>query len=241
MVQHKRKALLILSFVLFPVTLYYFSPVLIIEAAIYGILAGSGVVFLVQFFTALFFGRLFCGWICPGAALQEWSFGVNDKRVNNKYNLIKKIIWLPWIGLIIYFFIKAGGLKEVQFLFQNSNGISVDDPLKFVIYYLVLITFISLSFIFGRRAFCHFGCWMAPFMILGTKISNKFNLPTMHIDVNNKNCISCKQCNKACTMSLDVEEMVKKGNMYNEECVLCGKCIEVCPRNTVTFKFGKRY
>ncbi len=39
--QRLRKALILISFLFFPVTLYYFSPVLIIQGVAEGIVAGS--------------------------------------------------------------------------------------------------------------------------------------------------------------------------------------------------------
>lgn len=38
-------------------------------------------------------------------------------------------------------------------------------------------------------------------------------------------CASCGKCAMHCPMSLDVQGMVKAGNMRNDECVLCGECV----------------
>jgi len=43
--QRVRKALILISFFLFPVTIFYLSPVLIIEGASQGIVAGSFIIF----------------------------------------------------------------------------------------------------------------------------------------------------------------------------------------------------
>jgi len=78
--QKIRKALLLVSFLLFPVTINYFSPYIIMDGASQGIIAGSFITFTLLFFVSLFFGRAFCGWVCPGAGIQEWCFAVNDKK-----------------------------------------------------------------------------------------------------------------------------------------------------------------
>jgi len=69
--QRIRQTLLLGSLLLFPVTMNYFSPYIVIDGAARGILTASLLVFGVQFISALFFGRLFCGWVCPAGALQD--------------------------------------------------------------------------------------------------------------------------------------------------------------------------
>lgn len=82
--QRVRKGLLILSFLLFPITMNYFSPYVIIDGASQGTINGSLVAFALMFMGALFFGRLWCGWACPAGGLGEIAFDINDKKVNGK-------------------------------------------------------------------------------------------------------------------------------------------------------------
>jgi ferredoxin-type protein NapH len=63
--QRIRKALVIISLLLFPATLYYFSPAIILGGASEGIINASFIVFGLMFISALFVGRLWCGWLCP--------------------------------------------------------------------------------------------------------------------------------------------------------------------------------
>lgn len=39
-------------------------------------------------------------------------------------------------------------------------------------------------------------------------------------------------------MSLDVMEMVQSQRMANSECILCGKCIEVCKSKAIKHSCG---
>ncbi len=55
--QRIRKALLFVSLLLFPITLYYMSPYLIVASAAEGIVNASIIVFGLMFFFALFAGR----------------------------------------------------------------------------------------------------------------------------------------------------------------------------------------
>lgn len=99
-----RKVVLSISLLLFPLTLYYFSPILIIQGAAKGIVTGSFLVFGAMFLVSIFYGRLFCSWICPGAALQEACFRLNSKPARGgRYSLIKYGIWIIWLSVLLFF------------------------------------------------------------------------------------------------------------------------------------------
>lgn len=68
--QNVRRALLLVSFLLFPVTFYYLSPYLIIMDAGERTASGSMIVFGVMTLTAIVLGRLFCGWVYPAG---DWA------------------------------------------------------------------------------------------------------------------------------------------------------------------------
>jgi ferredoxin len=80
---------------------------------------------------------------------------------------------------------------------------------------------------------------MAPFMIIGTKLSNLLKLPRLRLKANKDRCIGCDQCSRKCPMSLDVKEMVEISKMENTECVLCGECIDICPKKSIAYVFEK--
>jgi ferredoxin-type protein NapH len=39
-------------------------------------------------------------------------------------------------------------------------------------------------------------------------------------------------------MSLDVNGMVKLARMENSECILCGTCIDGCPKKVIRYSFS---
>lgn len=39
-------------------------------------------------------------------------------------------------------------------------------------------------------------------------------------------------------MSLPVENMVLESKMEQRECILCGTCIDVCPKNAISYTFS---
>ena len=119
--QRIRKGLPLSSLLLFPVTLYYFSPA--------HILGGAFLVFGLMFLSSLLVGRLWCGWACPAGALQEVAAPVNNKRFpRGKADWIKWAIWRPWIGLIAFLAIRAGGYRAVDPFYQIPGGATLAIP-----------------------------------------------------------------------------------------------------------------
>ena len=238
-----RKALLIFSLLLFPVTLYYFSPALIINAAFDGIVNGSFIVFLLMFILSIPFGRFFCGYLCPAGGLQECAFAVNSKSPKQGFrNAVKYIIWAVWIAAVIFFYFKKGEIVGVDFLYETNCGISVSDIHSYIIYYGIVMLIFIPSILFGKRVFCHYFCWMAPFMIFGTKLRKLLHLPGLHIKIKNEDaCVSCGKCSQNCPMGINVSEQIAKGGINSAECIQCGACIDTCPKKVLSYgmKEGK--
>jgi ferredoxin-type protein NapH len=85
---------------------------------------------------------------------------------------------------------------------------------------------------------CHYLCWMALFMIIGRRIRNFFRWPALRLKVDEEKCVDRKLCTKNCPMSLDVMGMVHRRNMGNSECVLCGTCVDLCPKDVLRYSFS---
>lgn len=60
-------------------------------------------------------------------------------------------------------------------------ALSTVEPGAYIIYFVVTGIIITLAFTADRRGFCHFGCWMAPFMIIGTKLGQIAGAPALHL------------------------------------------------------------
>ena len=235
------KLILLFFFLIFPIFLNYMSPYVIIAAASEGIMNGSMITFLVMLISSLFFGRLWCGWGCPAGAVQECAFEINPKPVNEKkLNWIKWVIWGLWISLIVFMLVRAGDIHTVDPFFYTENDISVMSLEMYIIYYGVLALIVVPSLLVGKRMMCHTLCWMAPFMIVGRKISNRLNLPAVRLKARSEECIHCGRCTSTRPISLDVQSMVEARDMENTECVFCKNCVASCPKDLITLKIAKR-
>jgi ferredoxin-type protein NapH len=233
--QKIRKGLILFSFFLFPAIFYYLSPVLILQASSEGIINGSFVIFILLFMSSLFLGRGYCGWVCPAAGCQEAIFAAQDKKVT-RGDYVKWLVWVPWISSIFLLVFRAGGYHKIDFFYMTTHGLSIGDIYGLIAYFIILFLLIVLpAFTVGKRSFCHHLCWMAPFMILGRKIRNNFQWPSLLLLVDPDTCKHCHTCSENCPMSLPVEKMVQQNSMENTECILCGTCVDGCKEEAITF------
>jgi polyferredoxin len=235
--QSVRKALILVSLLLFPLTLYYFSPVLVIIGAFQGLVVGSLLTFALLFLASLVVGRAYCGWLCPAAGLQEALFTVQNKRAG-RHRWVKYVIWVPWLAGIAAGFWAAGGARAVQPFYELTGGISVAEPAAYIIYYAFVGLIVILALTAGRRAFCHYVCWMAPFMVVGAKLRDAFGWPALRLAATPGRCTRCGRCTKTCPMSLDVQRLVEQGQLNEADCILCGECVDGCPKRAISFAFG---
>lgn len=233
-----RNFMLLLSFLLFPVTLNYLSPYLSLYGAAVGVVSGSVLFFGFLFITSIIVGRLWCGYLCPASAFQDYMKTFQSQKVKaSKYGYIKYIIWVLWFGAILYFYINSTGLT-INPLFMTEEVISVSRVGAYVIYYGVILIVLITNGIFGNRSFCHHLCWMAPFMIIGRKVSLLLKLPRLRLKVSSE-CISCNKCTKDCPMGIEVMQLVRSKNLEHSECILCGNCIDSCPKDVIKWSMSK--
>jgi ferredoxin-type protein NapH len=240
--KNSRRFGLFLMLLLLPVTLNYFSPYLIIDGLINKVASGAFFIWLTMFITSLFFGRAFCAYVCPYGGLQMTTDLILKKP-------LKQILWLRkvryilgfiWLGAILIAFISSIGSIKIDFFYLTESFASVDNIQKLIFYYVIIILLSLMPIFLGKRATCHYLCPMSILNVAGTKIKNAINMPSLRLQADSSKCVSCKQCTKACPMSLKVHDMVKKENMNNGDCILCGECCKACNTTAIKRVYGKK-
>jgi ferredoxin-type protein NapH len=238
--QKFRKWILVISFLLLPVTLMYISPIVIVMGAAEGIATGSMLLFIALFFLSLVVARLWCGWLCPMGAWQEICSPVMKRTVKEgRSNAVKYIVTVLWLGALAYFFFGAGGIRAVDPFFATDHGLSITSPAPLIVVAVIFAIIFLVAFIAGRRGFCHVLCPIAALMIAGRKIRNFFRWPALALSAASARCIDCKKCTTACPMGLDVNAMVRKGDVGSPECIMCASCADVCPNGAVTYGWNR--
>jgi polyferredoxin len=234
--QRIRLALIILSFILYPVTFAYIACPIITEAASQGIISGGLVVFALLFLSSLVLGRLWCGYLCPSGGLQEiFNLALKRPLRTKKLDWLKYLVFIGIYGSIALAIWSAGGLKTVDLLYRTQNGISILAAGGIIAFLGPVIIITIFVLIFGKRGMCHTFCPIAVMLIIGRQIRNLVRWPALHLEAEKHRCIDCKKCTKQCPMSLDVNDMVRQGTMEQAECILCGSCVDTCPKGVISY------
>jgi polyferredoxin len=226
---------------LFPLTLNFFSPYVSIDGALTGVISGSLIVFTLMTLTGLIFRRAWCSYICPWSMPSNILATVNSKSINRKKTVfIRYIIFGVWFSGIIISFILAGGILGIDPFHMTERYVSVDEPLKFITYYMVVSLLFTVTVVMGKRGACHTICWMSPFLEFGAWLGDQLHLPQYKVRSNPDLCISCEKCNKACPMSIDVMQGLLKGQIDSSDCILCGDCVDTCPKKVLSIQIKRK-
>lgn len=235
-----RRTILYISFFMIPITMNYFSPVLVIMSSMEGIISASFVIWTALFITSLFIGRAFCSYICPYGGMQMTLDKASSKNLVQIKQLksSRYILGIGWVCFIIYGIYRSGGLKTLNVLYNTEQFVSVDSVSGVIRYYMILGAALLFVMLMGRRSFCKYVCPMAILNTLGTRIKNFFKLPSLRMVVDSTKCIDCKRCDKTCPMSLQVSDMAKNSSLADDDCILCGECQATCKNGAIKRTFS---
>jgi cytochrome c oxidase accessory protein FixG len=180
--------------------------------------------------SSVFYGRVFCGYLCPQMIFSEASVSLEtrlQKFINKRF-----IRWKPPVrkyvarGLFyaallvasvflafafISYFVEPRDLffRLLQFDLVTAGGISG----------AVVTLFTFLDFVLVRQKFCVTVC---PYGYLQGMLGDKHTL-LVHYRDEEKHCIECKKCVRVCEMGIDIRD-----SPFQIECVHCGECIDAC-------------
>ena len=176
----------------------------------------------------LFFGPVFCGWVCPLGSLQEWIGKIGRRLLKKRYNnliprkLDKVLRYFRFLMLIFVVFVTA---RSATLLFAEIDPYHAlfsfwTDEVALPAVIILGVTLIGSLFI--ERPWCKYAC---PYgALLG--VFNKFRI--FKIKRAPKTCINCNKCTKACPMNIDV---AKQETVTDFQCISCFECTSAraCP------------
>ncbi|MCX8013061.1 MAG: 4Fe-4S binding protein, partial [Rectinema sp.] len=181
----------------------------------------SVVLAVIGLFSALLAGPVICGWVCPFGTFQEWLAALGRKIFGRKYNS-----FVPQKLDKVLRFLRYGVLAWVLYMTAITGKLIFQDYDPYfalfnfwtgevaVTGYVILGLVILLS-MFIERPFCKYACPYGAFL----GIFNLFRI--FGIRRNAPTCISCKACNRACPMNIDV--MGSKA-VKDHQCISCFEC-----------------
>ena len=229
-----RKWISFLSFILLPITLNYFAPVLIVQASFERTFTFMHIIFILMFVSAIFFRGAWCSYICPFGALQDL---VPDRKSKCRLINLKWFTGSIFIMLIVVPVIMHGFNKIILFYHMTDTKVSVSSVHDLIRYYIICISIILITVILGKRTWCRYICPMYIFKYLGSKVGNVLKMPSLKIEIEGEKCVQCGKCSKSCTMGLDVAQMVKNNQWDDSECIKCGECVNTCKCDALKIKW----
>jgi len=193
-------------------------PISAVQNIILKASTGYLLLFLVPTITALFMGRLFCGYVCPFGALQE-LLHVKRFRRSIPARWMRFLRWLPFVLL---------GMLVLRVLSTNVLTWNGGTPFKAFFTFggtpltLALSGLLALASLVLFRPFCRVFCPLGAWLSLVSRFS-PFRLRKSAA------CVSCSQCDHACASGI-----ITNGKARTEDCLLCGECIRVCPTEALS-------
>jgi transcriptional regulator of nitric oxide reductase len=183
------------------------------------------------FISLFIFGRgLYCGWLCPFGALQEFA-GILAKKLRIKQIKIKPqhhkfgqaIKYVILVGLVVTSFVSlnvASKLAEVE-PFKTSITLQFVRTWPFVLY-AVLLLLLSMKI---HKVYCRYLCPLGA----GLAIIGRF--PILKMLRRRKECGSpCQLCK---TKKCEIDAIEKTGEINYSECVQCLECVVTIENPTI--------
>jgi len=188
----------------------------------------------------IFFGPVFCGWVCPLGSIQEWFGKLGRKIFKKRYNnfvprKLDKVLRYARFGVLIWVVVVTARSATLFFSdFDPYNALFTFWTEEAALPALIILGVTLAGSLFIERPWCKYAC---PYgAMLG--VFNKFRI--FKIKRSKSTCISCNKCTKACPMNIDV---AKQETVTDLQCISCLECTSqrVCPvPDTVEMKLPQR-
>lgn len=188
----------------------------------------------VAFIPAVFFGRIFCGYVCPKGAAQELIF-IRRIRLRPPRWLDRTLRLLPYVSLaalvafpILYDYRLWTDLDPFLWLFQGHGHLPG----------LVLLGLVVPASLVLCRPFCRYLCPLVPIFRLLSRLAPFARSADPEL------CRPCRKGARSCDYDvIDFQKRPKKGaeggderdacRFHRQECLQCNRCRKSCPTGAI--------
>jgi ferredoxin-type protein NapH len=182
------------------------------------------------------FGRIGCGWFCfMGTTIDmAGKHSIFKTKWKNPKVWVRLLILIPFFAssFTFYFYNSQQGIAHSFNIIPKF--LKLDFSMHYKIVWIVDISSaIILGLLFDKRWACKNLCMMGAIYAAGANYSRL--IPVVEPD----RCTQCYKCENECIVGVPIVDYVKnnKGLVTNSECILCGKCVEICRLDALKLKF----
>ena len=183
---------------------------------------------------AILFGRVFCGWVCPWGAVQNFLYKKETGRKAKKldvgprlHNVLRYGKYVSLVALII-----ATMVTQTR-VYESIDPFKALFNLQLVLIPTSILVVLMVTSLFIGFPWCKYVCPLGAFLSL----FSRFTL--FKVEIGDK-CTNCK----ACHMVFCDYKAIKPGEVKPEinqlECTRCGECISRCPYNAMEFTMRRQ-
>ena len=182
---------------------------------------------------SIFYGRVYCGYLCPQMIFSEASMALEAKlqRWMVKKGYSKRMARVPFYGLvglasIGLAFIFVSYFVAPRDLIHNLLAFDIRTAAGITGAAVTAVTFLDFTMV--RLKFCTTVC---PYGYLQGILGDGKTLLVHYRDEGHA-CIECKKCVRVCPMGIDI-----RTSPFQIECVHCAECVDACQE--IMVKVGK--
>ena len=171
-------------------------------------------------------GAVFCGWLCPLGAVQEWIGRLGRKVLGKRYDSFVDAKWSKRLGFLRYMMLSLvlvsafGWLAVPLDQFNPSYALVHAWSSAVPLAAIALLILVLVASFFMERPWCRFLC---P---LGGVISIVGRIGLLKARRDDEACISCGACDRACPAGIAVSSTE---TVRNDRCTSCLACVASCP------------
>jgi len=165
------------------------------------------------------FGRIYCGWLCPFGAAQEFLYKVGIKKARLPRKMDSRVKILKYLLLII---VLMGVIVTKKPGFGNYEPFVVLFKQRGNFIQWAFLAVILVASIFVSRPFCRYLCLAGAIQALLSRLS-LFKLKIK------EGCKQCQACEKICPVDAISIHSVNGVQVNRFECIRCNQCMLICP------------